>query len=127
MKEKRAMKRAATKPTARASRRLVSAPSLPLKDLLRRSISWAPTGDLVFPWKAELAASGKPLPRASKLKIRLNDFPDEQMYTLLAGRQEIGSFDDWPVHWKRGGDVLPGAGSTPSKAPELLKRLDASI
>jgi len=95
----------------------VSAPSLRLKDFLRRSISWTPTGDLVFPWKAELAKGGT-------LAIRLNDFLDEQMYTLLAGRQEIGSFDDWPVHWKRGGDVLPGA--TLRKAPELLKRLDSS-
>jgi len=30
-------------------------------------------------------------------KIRLNDFPDEPLYTLIINQNEIIHFDDWPV------------------------------
>ena len=29
-------------------------------------------------------------------KIRLNNFPDEPAYTLIAGRREVIHFNDWP-------------------------------
>lgn len=34
-------------------------------------------------------------------KIRLNDFPDEPLYTLILGDQEVIHFDDWPSFWTR--------------------------
>ena len=30
-------------------------------------------------------------------KVRLNDFPDEPLYTLMINQSEIIHFDDWPV------------------------------
>lgn len=39
--------------------------------------------------------------------IRLNDFPEEHLYTLLAGDVAVADFDDWPVTWiKAEGKVL---------------------
>jgi len=37
-----------------------------------------------------------------KLVIRLNDFPDESLYTLIVNDKEVASFDDWPKQWSRG-------------------------
>jgi hypothetical protein len=38
---------------------------------------------------------------AKNWSIRLNDFPDEPMYTLLIDGQAIIHFDNWPSFWKR--------------------------
>ena len=87
------MKRAGTQPHAEAT--------LKLKDYLSRDISWAPTGDEHYPWVAQI---GKNLCR-----IRLNDFPAEQMYTLLVGNREISDFDNWPRHWQQATSSATGA------------------
>jgi hypothetical protein len=31
--------------------------------------------------------------------VRINDFPDEPLYTLLIDRTDIIHFDDWPEFW----------------------------
>jgi hypothetical protein len=31
--------------------------------------------------------------------VRMNDFPDEPMYTLIVDGREIVHFDDWPAFW----------------------------
>ena len=81
-----------------------------LAEMLRRTLAWTPTADLFFPWKAELS-------RVGALAIRLNDFPDEPMYTLFVGKQEIGSFDDWPSTWHRSElHLTPAARSTAREA-----------
>ena len=33
--------------------------------------------------------------------IRLGDFPDEPMYTLLVDGEPVLEFDDWPPAWGR--------------------------
>lgn len=38
---------------------------------------------------------------ARKMAIRMNDFPDEPLYTLIANGVEIIHFNDWPDKWIR--------------------------
>jgi hypothetical protein len=35
------------------------------------------------------------------LLVRVNDFPEEQLYTLFVNGNEVGNFDDWPEQWVR--------------------------
>lgn len=37
--------------------------------------------------------------KANDWRIRLNDFPDEPLFTLLVNGQEIIHFNDWPRQW----------------------------
>lgn len=37
----------------------------------------------------------------NKCVIRLNDFPEESLYTLMVNGEEVISFDDWPELWPR--------------------------
>ncbi len=56
-------------------------------------IAWHKTGDAEFPFRARVAGKS--------LTIRLNDFPDEPLYTLLADGVELRHFDDWPAKWQK--------------------------
>lgn len=56
-------------------------------------IRWENTGDPFFPYEAK--ADGK------LLKIQLNDFPDEIMYTLVVDGEPRDEFDNWPETWSR--------------------------
>ncbi len=33
------------------------------------------------------------------LKVRLNDFPEEPLYSLICNEREIIHFNDWPEFW----------------------------
>lgn len=33
--------------------------------------------------------------------IRINDFPDEPLYTLIVDGREIIHFNDWPAEWRK--------------------------
>ncbi|HWD28585.1 MAG TPA: hypothetical protein VG387_15545 [Rhizomicrobium sp.] len=37
--------------------------------------------------------------KGKRWTVRLNDFPDEPLYTLIVGGDEILHFDDWPTEW----------------------------
>jgi hypothetical protein len=39
-------------------------------------------------------------------RIRINDFPDELMYSLMIGGENAGDFHfhDWPETWRRSDD-----------------------
>jgi hypothetical protein len=37
----------------------------------------------------------------SQWKIRINDFPDEPLYTLIVDGKEKLHFDDWPEFWEK--------------------------
>ena len=44
---------------------------------------------------AEATVDGKPW------AVRMNDFPDEPLFTLLIAGSEAMHFDDWPTFWNR--------------------------
>ncbi len=64
-----------------------------IRNYLEEKLMWREGRDPSYPYEA--AFNGE------KLLIRLNDFPDEQLYTLLVNNEEFISFDDWPDQWKR--------------------------
>jgi hypothetical protein len=64
-----------------------------LTEYLARDLDWTATGDVNLPWATR--AAGAPW------QVRLNDFPDDLMYSLIVDGREIGSFHDWPASWRR--------------------------
>ena len=60
---------------------------------LEETIIWKQGTDPEFPYEAE---SG-----SDRLLIRLNNFPEENLYTLFVNDGERFSFDDWPGQWRR--------------------------
>ena len=62
-------------------------------EVFHRRISWKETEDVDFPYEADV--------EGAHWKLRLNDFPDEPMFTLFIDDAEFGHFDDWPPSWKR--------------------------
>ena len=54
---------------------------------------WEGTGDPLQPYQARVGGE--------VWSVRLNDFPDEHLYTLLVDGHESESFDDWPSCWER--------------------------
>lgn len=62
-------------------------------DYLSQNISWEETGNAFFPYEANV--DGK------HLSIRLNDFPEESLYTLIVDGEEVCDFDDWLDNWQR--------------------------
>jgi hypothetical protein len=63
------------------------------QDLLTEPITWTKTADPEYPFTSEV--------NGDKLVIRLNDFPSDNLYTLLVNDKETVGFDDWPKQWKR--------------------------
>ena len=61
-----------------------------IDDLRSRSISWKTTGDAEIPYSA--IVEGK------SFRIRVNDFPADNLYTLLSAGAEF-NFDEWPASW----------------------------
>ena len=60
---------------------------------LAREVEWSAADDAQLPWQS--APDGAPW------QVRLNDFPDDIMYTLLVAGRPIGQFHDWPGSWIR--------------------------
>jgi hypothetical protein len=75
-----------SKPGATAS--LAASP-----ERLVRPVEWNFTGDVEVPWTAQM--------EGQTWQVRLNDFPDEWMYSLLVNGVEAGDFHDWPKVWQR--------------------------
>ena len=67
--------------------------STKIENYLEEKVAWKPGVDPIYPYEAEL--------HREKLVIRLNDFPDESLYTLIVNKEEVASFDDWPEQWDR--------------------------
>ena len=68
-----------------------------LGDRLARQLSWRSTGDAIYPWAAEVDGIS--------WRVRINDFPDELMYSLMIGSENAGDFHDWPETWQRNSDA----------------------
>ncbi len=63
------------------------------KEYLRGNVVWEKTEDPIFPYSA--IVDGK------RLQLRVNDFPEEPLYTLIVDGVEVVSFDDFPKNWSR--------------------------
>lgn len=57
------------------------------------AITWEHTGDGELPYRAEV--------EGRTFRIRVNDFPEEPLYTLIAEDDELADLDDWPAAWVR--------------------------
>ena len=62
-----------------------------VRNYIEENVIWRKCSDPVYPFEAEI--------EGERLVIRLNDFPDANLYTLLVNNQEVASFDDWPRQW----------------------------
>ena len=60
---------------------------------LERKLCWRRTSDPLYPYDAEF--DGK------RCVLRVNDFPEEDLYTLFVDHIEVESFNEWPEQWTR--------------------------
>ncbi len=67
--------------------------SIKAQNYLAESIGWRRNGDPLHPYVADFDGE--------KCVIRLNDFPDEHLYTLIVADVEVADFSDWPEQWMR--------------------------
>jgi hypothetical protein len=63
------------------------------EEFLKQKLSWVKTTDVLHPLRS--TADGK------QLRVRIGDFPEESMYTLIVDDQPVMEFDDWPKNWAR--------------------------
>lgn len=62
-------------------------------DLTQTPVVWAHTGDAESPYTAVV--------KGRRYTIRINDFPAEPLYTLMAEGQDLEHYDDWPGVWTK--------------------------
>lgn len=67
--------------------------STKVANYLTEKIVWRKTADPKHPYEANFDGE--------KCTIRVNDFPDEHLYTLLVDGLETADFDDWSSAWQR--------------------------
>ena len=57
--------------------------------------------ELVWEWTEDLNLLCKARVERRKLRVRINDFPDERLYSLFVDGAWAGDFNDWPRGWTR--------------------------
>lgn len=62
------------------------------KQIFERRIQWQESEDADYPYETEIDGA--------RWRLRLNDFPDEPLFTLFIGDTEWGHFDDLPPGWQ---------------------------
>lgn len=67
--------------------------STKVADYLAEQIVWGKNADPLLPYTTEF--------EGERCLIRLNDFPEEHLYTLIVNGGETTAFDDWPARWVR--------------------------
>src|SRR5437588_10582633 len=63
------------------------------EDYLEEPIVWSEQEDVEYPYIALL--------KGKALRLRLNDFPNQHLYTLVVEGENNLDFDDWPRAWRR--------------------------
>jgi hypothetical protein len=56
-------------------------------------VTWEESDDVDYPFRATVGGE--------EWVIRINDFPEDPLYTLIIGGQAIVDLDDWPPSWRR--------------------------
>ncbi len=64
-----------------------------------RKITWQKSENAEFPYECDDYEECENC--VGNMKIRINDFPAEPMYSLLVNDTVLCDFDDWPVLWKK--------------------------
>lgn len=78
-------------------------------EFLNRPLAWTSTGELITPWQTTVDGS--------EWRVRLNDFPDDVMYSLIVEGRDAGGFHDWPKTWSREGQPAEPQAVPVAKAP----------
>ena len=73
------------------SKQQVTAHEETLTRFTSKSISWSSTGDPLRPWRDA----------DQQYEITLNDFPEENLFSLSTAGTDLVSFDNWPNAWSR--------------------------
>ena len=60
-------------------------------------LRWGRTGDGEWPYDAEVGRQ--------VLKIRVNDFPAEPLYSLFVDDEHVIDLEDWPPGWVKPSSV----------------------
>lgn len=60
---------------------------------VEKKVAWNQSVDPSHPFEAEF--------NSDRLVIRVNDFPDENLYTLFVNDEEVLRFDEWPGQWRK--------------------------
>ncbi|MFY0578616.1 hypothetical protein ACN28S_33835 [Cystobacter fuscus] len=84
------------------------------EELLQRKLKWEKTPDAFHPMRTEVDGQ--------ELRIRVGDFPEEALYTLLAGDEELAQFDDWPKTWQRPPPTSPRASTASPRRPSRTNK-----
>lgn len=63
------------------------------RDYSEVPIEWMETNDAEYPFRA--FCDGE------ELVLRLNDFPDEPLYTVIIDGDEQGDYEEWSPLWSR--------------------------
>jgi hypothetical protein len=63
------------------------------QNYLEEKIIWKPGPAPLYPYRAEF--------EGEQCLIRINDFPNDHLYTLLINAREVAHFDHWPQCWTR--------------------------
>lgn len=67
------------------------------KRFLEAPVSWHTTWSVFVPFQANVGED--------VWVLRLNEFPEEPLYTLFIEGRAIGSLDDWPTAWNKPGPL----------------------
>ena len=59
----------------------------------RTAVHWSATGDPHTPWWSKVDSQ--------TWTLRVNDFPERELYTLFVDGQKTANFDDWPLAWQK--------------------------
>lgn len=62
-----------------------------LQDALSRAVHWRKTADVDHPWEADV--DGR------LWRLRLGDYPAEDLFTLIIDGRELGSLNEVPTSW----------------------------